>query len=91
MASQGSALDDASAKFEVTQAVGPTGVSWQVAASGRQLPRIDEARVRAAIAGREPADARAVLEGLGLTVSDLRLQPGWWPRLPLLDARIRIN
>ena len=90
-ASQGSALDDASAKFEVTQAVGPTGVSWQVAASGRQLPRIDEARVRAAIAGREPADARAVLEGLGLTVSDLRLQPGWWPRLPLLDARIRIN
>ena len=90
-ASQGSVLDDASAKFEVVQAIGATGVSWQVAASGRQVPRIDEARVRTAIAGREPGDARAVLEGLGLGVSDLRLAPDWWPRLPLLDARIRIN
>ena len=90
-ASQGSVLDDASAKFAVTQSVGTTGVTWQVSASGRQLPRIDEARVRSAIAGRDPADARAVLEGLGLQVTDLRLQPSWWPRLPLLDARIRIN
>ena len=90
-ASQGSVLDDASAKFEVSQAIGPTGVTWQVTAAGRQLPRIDAARVRTAIAGREPGDARAVLENLGLTVSDLRLQPGWWPRLPLLDARIRIE
>lgn len=90
-ASQGSVLDDASAKFEVAQSIGPTGVTWQVTASGRQLPRIDEARVRTAIAGRDQAEARAVLEGLGLTVSDLRLQPAWWPRLPLLDARIRIN
>ncbi|GAC1461124.1 MAG: hypothetical protein NVSMB8_12200 [Candidatus Limnocylindrales bacterium] len=90
-AGQGSVLDDASAKFEVSQTIGPTGVIWQVTASGRQFPRIDEARVRTAIAGREPTDARAVLEGLGLSVSDLRLEPGWWPRLPLLDARIRIN
>ncbi len=90
-ASQGHVLDDASAKFEVAQTIGPTGVTWQVTASGRQLPRIDEARARAAIAGRDPAEARAILEGLGLVVSDLRLQPGWWPRLPLLDARIRIN
>jgi len=90
-ASQGNVLDDASAKFEVTQSVDMTGVTWQVTASGRQFPRIDEARVRSAIAGRDPADARAVLEGLGLQVTDLRLQPSWWPRLPLLDARIRIN
>ena len=90
-ASQGSVLDDGSAKFEVTQAIGSTGVTWQVTATGRQLPRIDEARVRTAIAGRETADARAVLEGLGLTVRDVRLQPEWWPRLPLLDARIRID
>jgi len=90
-ASQGSVLDDASAKFEVSQSIGPTGVSWQISATGRQIPRIDEARIRAAIAGREPAEARAVIEGLGLGVSDLRVQPGWWPRLPLLDARIRLE
>ena len=90
-ASAGSALDDASAKFDVTQTVTATGVVWQVAASGRQLPRIDEAQVRTAIAGRESGDARAVLEGLGLVVTDIRLAPAWWPRLPLLDARIRIN
>jgi len=90
-ASQGNVLDDASAKFEVTQTVGATGVTWQVTASGRQSPRIDETRVRTAIAGRDPADARAVLEGLGLKVTDLRLAPSWWPRLPVLDTRIRIN
>ncbi|HEY8655610.1 MAG TPA: baseplate J/gp47 family protein [Candidatus Limnocylindria bacterium] len=90
-AAQGSVLDDASAKFEVTQSIAQTGVSWQIAATGRQLPRIDEARVRAAIAGRDPADAKGVLEGFGLTVRDLRLEPEWWPRLPLLDVRIRIN
>ena len=89
--SQGNVLDDASAKFEVTQTVSAAGVTWKVTASGRQFPRIDEARVRTAIAGRDPADARAVLEGLGLHVTDLRLAPSWWPRLPVLDARIRIN
>lgn len=90
-ASPGNVLDDASAKFEVTQTVGPSGVIWQVAASGRQLPRVPEDRIRAAIAGRDRADATAVLAGLGLTVSDLRVEPGWWPRLPLLDSRIRID
>lgn len=91
VATQGNSLDDASAKFEVSQTVAPGGVTWQVIATGRQFPRIDEARLRSAIAGRDPADARAVLAGLGLQVGELRLYPSWWPRLPLLDARIRIN
>ena len=47
--------------------------------------------IRGALAGRTPAEARAALESQGLHVTDLRLTPSWWPRLPLLDARLSVN
>jgi len=48
-------------------------------------------RIRGALAGRTPAEAREVLEAQGLRVTDLRISPSWWPRMPLLDARIAVN
>jgi hypothetical protein len=32
-----------------------------------------------------------MLESQGFVVTDIRTTPSWWPRLPLLDARITVN
>jgi hypothetical protein len=34
---------------------------------------------------------RELLSAQGLDVTDLRISPDWWPRMPLLDARIAVN
>ena len=91
MASPGNVLDDRAAQFSAIATVADNGVTWKVTASGTQSPQLDVARIRGTLAGRTPAEARAVLDGQGLTVTDLRLQPSWWPRMPLLGARIAVN
>jgi hypothetical protein len=91
MASPGNVLDERTAQFNAVAAVADNGVTWRIAASGTQSPQVDAARIRGALAGRTPAEARALLDGQGLRVTDLRLSPTWWPRMPLLDARIAVN
>ena len=91
MASPGYTLDERAAQYNAQAAVADNGVTWKITASGTQSPQLDAARIRGALAGRTPSEARAALEAQGLKVTDLRLSPSWWPRMPLLDARIAVN
>ena len=91
MASPGYALDERAAQYAAIATVADNGVTWRITASGTQSPQLDAARIRGALAGRTPAEARAVLEAQGLKVTRLSISPTWWPRMPLLDARIAVN
>ena len=91
MALPGNVLDERTAQYNAVASVADNGVTWRITASGAQSPQLDAARIRGALAGRTPAEARATLESQGLKVTDLRVFPGWWPRMPLLDARIAVN
>jgi Baseplate J-like protein len=91
MASPGNVLDERTAQFNAIATVADNGVTWRIAASGTQAPQLDVSRIRGSLAGRTPAEAHAVLDGQGLKVTDLRISPDWWPRMPLLDARIAVN
>ena len=90
MASPGYVLDDRTAQFGSTATVGDNGVSWKVTATGTQAPQLDPSRIRGALAGRTPDEARTTLETQGLRAT-IRISPDWWPRMPLLDARIAVN
>jgi len=91
MTSPGYVLDERTAQFSAVATVADNGVTWRITASGSQSPKFDAAQVRGALAGRTPAEARAALEAQGLHVTDLRVSPSWWPRMPVLDARITVN
>ena len=93
LASDGNTLDDRTAQFAgvATPTVSDNGVTWRLSASGQQAVRLTKEQVGRAIAGRGVAEARAVLQALGLRVMDVQVFPSWWPRLPLLDARITVN
>ncbi|HEY8806740.1 MAG TPA: hypothetical protein VIN70_04065 [Candidatus Limnocylindria bacterium] len=91
MASPGNALDERTAQFNAIASVADNGVTWKITAAGSQSAQLDSARIRGALAGRTPAEARDVLAAQGLRVTDLRISPSWWPRMPLLDARIAVN
>jgi hypothetical protein len=93
MATEGNALDERTAQFAgiTTPTVGDNGVTWRLVATGQQSVRITKEQVGRAVAGRSVSEARALLQSQGLRVSDIRVSPSWWPRMPLLDARITIN
>jgi len=91
MASPGNVLDERTAQFNAVATVADNGVTWKITASGTQSPQLDSVRIRGALAGRTPAEARDLLAAQGLQVTDLRISPSWWPRMPLLDARIAVN
>ena len=91
MAEPGNVLDERTAQYNALASVADNGVTWKITASGSQVPQVDAARIRGSLAGRTPTEARATLEAQGLKVTDLRLFPAWWPRMPLLDARIAVN
>ena len=93
MAGEGNVLDERSAQFGgiTTPTVADNGVTWRLVASGQQSVRLTKEQVGRSVAGRSIADARAALQGQGLRVTDIRIAPSWWPRLPLLDARITVN
>jgi len=75
--------------------IGPTlvdnGVQWRVRASTSQFAQLKEAPLRTALAGREFADAEAVMDGQGLELRSITIWPGWWPRFPFFDSRLRIE
>lgn len=96
LASQASTGFDIDANGAVIELVGsPTvgddGVHWRVRARAAQFRRLDEGAIRSALAGRAFDDLDPVITGRGLRLVRVSTWPGWWPRLPFLDARIRIQ
>lgn len=90
----GYGLDEPSARVDATLLDDPgnTGaIVWSVRASGSQLARIDTDRIRRALAGRGLDEVGPVLQQSGVRLVEIRREPSWWPRVPLLDARIRVN
>jgi hypothetical protein len=75
--------------------IGPTlvdnGVQWRVRASTSQFAQVKEAPLRTALAGREFSEAETVMDGQGLKVQRITIWPGWWPRFPFFDSRLRIE
>jgi hypothetical protein len=67
------------------------GVHWRVRARASQFRRPDEAAIRAALAGRRFDEVSAVVRSRDLELKTISTWPGWWPRLPVLDSRIRIQ
>lgn len=67
-------------------------LTWAIKVSGSQIARVDADRIRRALAGRGLAEAGPVLRQLGVELQgEIRREPSWWPRLPLLDARISVT
>lgn len=93
MSSEGNVLDERSAQFDgiTTPTVADNGVTWKLVATGQQSVRLTKEQVSRAVAGRGVGEARDLLQGQGLRVTELRVSPSWWPRMPLLDARITVN
>ncbi|HUQ41484.1 MAG TPA: hypothetical protein VM052_03185, partial [Candidatus Limnocylindrales bacterium] len=80
----------------VVEVVGPPiveadGVHWRLRAHAAQFKRIDQAAIRAALAGRQLEDVPGVISDRGLRLVRVSTWPGWWPRLPVLDDRIAIE
>ena len=93
LAADGNTLDERSVQLAgiTTPTVADNGVTWRLVATGQQSARLTKEQVSRAIAGRGIAEARAMLTGQGIRVTDVRISPSWWPRMPLLDARITVN
>ncbi|CAN5219965.1 hypothetical protein BH18CHL2_BH18CHL2_13060 [soil metagenome] len=90
----GYALDASSARIEAALLDDPTGTgvtAWRVTAAGVQLARVDSDRLRRTLAGRALDEVAPVLEGEGVRLVEIRPEPAWWPRVPLLDMRIRLS
>lgn len=68
-----------------------TGVRWRVRAHTTQYPRVRDATVAASLAGREFQEAQGLLEQQHLQLVQIEVWPGWWPRLPFFDSRLRIK
>lgn len=69
-----------------------TGViSWSVRISGSQLASVNADAIRRALAGAALDEVGPVLERSGVELRQIRREPSWWPRLPLLDGRIVVT
>ena len=74
-----------------TATVQDDGVHWRVSGRASQFRRLDEASIRAALAGRMFGEIDKVVSDRGLRLVRVSTWPGWWPRLPVLDSRIVIQ
>ena len=85
-------LDAASPVVEevIGAAVQDDGVHWRVRASGKQVPQPKTTQMTAALAGRDYESVGPLAEQLGFKLRSITPWPEWWPRLPVLDSRIRI-
>jgi len=86
-------IDERGAVVDVV--TGPTlvdnGVRWLVRARTAQYPIVQDAPLRASLAGREFAEAEKVVNEQGLELRSVEIWPGWWPRMPFFDTRLRIE
>lgn len=67
------------------------GVHWRVRVKAMQSRPIDEGAIRGALAGRSFDEVNGVVSERGLRLVRVSTWPGEWPRMPFLDARIRIQ
>lgn len=90
---RGFTLDEPSAQPAVALVDDPsqTGtIAWDVTISGSALADINIDNVRRALAGRGKDEVEAVLESAAVRLETVVVEPGWWPRMPLLDSRIQV-
>ncbi|HZP96120.1 MAG TPA: baseplate J/gp47 family protein [Candidatus Limnocylindria bacterium] len=76
-----------------TPTVDAQGVHWRVRVKAEQFRKLDEAAIRSTLVGR-PLDAveiTKVVEAQGVRWRRVLTWPGWWPRMPILESRIRIE
>jgi hypothetical protein len=52
---------------------------------------VKEAPLRTALAGRPFEEVQSIVEGQGLELRTITVWPGWRPRLPFFDSRLRID
>jgi hypothetical protein len=86
--------DGAVVEIVGTPTVQEDGVHWRVRTKASQFRHPEEAAIRSALAGRpvEEIDVvRDVVRTHGVELVTVSTWPGWWPRFPLLDSRIRIT
>ncbi|HEY6959603.1 MAG TPA: baseplate J/gp47 family protein [Candidatus Limnocylindria bacterium] len=74
-----------------TPTVADDGVHWRVRVKAAQYRAPDEGAIRAALAGRGFDEVNTVVADRGLRLVRVSTWPGQWPRMPFLDARIRIQ
>jgi hypothetical protein len=82
---------DAVVDVIIEPTVDDNGVRWRVRGRTSQFPRLHDAPLRTALAGRDFADAQDVVEGQGLRLMRIVVWPGWWPRFPFFDSRLEIK
>lgn len=91
----GYALAESPVQYEETLLNDDTNsgiITWAIKISGSQIARVDPDRVRRALAGRGLDEVGPVLRQLDVQLQgEIRREPSWWPRLPLLDARISVT
>ena len=73
-----------------TPSVQDDGVHWRVRVQAMQSRPIDEGAIRGALAGRSFDEVNGIVSDRGLRLVRVSTWPGSWPRMPFLDARIRI-
>ena len=67
------------------------GVHWRVRVRATQSRRLDNAAIASTSAGRAFDEISGVVSDRGVRLVRVTIWPGWWPRLPLLDSRIKIQ
>lgn len=76
-----------------TPTVDAQGVHWRVRVRAEQFRRFNENAIRAAVVAH-PLDAAEItkaVEAQGVQWRRVLTWPGWWPRMPFLESRIRIE
>jgi hypothetical protein len=86
------------ATFQVQQPVGSVQLDGDVVrftarGSALLVPAVNLNAVRSQIAGQEPEEAQSLLaEQCELSrPPEIRISPGWWPRLPWMPSRIDVQ
>jgi hypothetical protein len=88
----GNDVDERGVTFDVKSLkVADDGVTWTLTARGQQTRAVNNDRVSRLLTGRRVGDAQSALAGEGLELKRLDWVPGWWPLLPILDARISVQ
>jgi hypothetical protein len=92
-ADAGNEIDEDGAAVQIigTSTVAADGVHWRVSVRASQFRQLDEAAIRSALIGRPFDDIERIVSEQGLRFVRLSTWPGWWPRMPILGARISIR
>jgi hypothetical protein len=67
------------------------GVHWRVRGKASQFRHVEDAQIQSSVAGRTFDEIAGAVADRGLNLVRVTIWPGLWPRLPLLDSRIKIQ